>query len=183
MPDEIEYDDEGNEIEPARETGGMKAAREAAERAEGRAAAAERRAQLLDVLPPIENKALRSMFLDTYKGDITEDAVLGALTEAGLYEAPAPPPEPGNDVDNAAAAARSDLQTGAIPPQETPDPEEVEDPNDLGLRKYAEALKNGRNQEAASAEYFDRVVSAAVRGDKRAIWSGSYTDEQLAGAQ
>lgn len=181
---EPEYDTEGNEIEPQGDTPAMKAARDAATRADSRATKAERENAILKALPGVDLTApLGAMFLASYDGDPTVDAIRAAAQPVGLYEPPAPAePDANAAVDAAAQAARADLNTGTVPPTQEPDPEELEHPGDLGLRKFGEALKAGRSAEAASAEYFDRVASAAVRGDSRAIWPGKYSDEALAGA-
>jgi len=181
---EPEYDEEGNEItQPQGESPAMKAAREAADRAADRAGKAERENALLRALPGVDlDSPLGKMFVSSYDGPLESEPIKEAAIAVALISAPEPAPDPTNATDAAAAAARADLQTGAVPPQETPDPEEVEDPNELGLRKFSEAMKAGRSAENASAEYFDRVVGAAIRGDQRAIWGGRYSDEQLAGA-
>lgn len=172
------YDADGNEIEPSH---AMQEARAAADRADAARAAAERRATLLELLPPIENKAQRAMFLDSYKGDLTEEAVTGALVELGLAAPPKTPDEIAQEQQDAAAQdARQDLATGALGAEEQPDPELVQDPSQLGLQKFNEAKRLGATDKNASAQFTDRVVSAAVRGDERALWKG-WTDDQLNG--
>lgn len=179
-----QYDEDGQEIvsEPV-DSPSIKAAREAATRADSRAAKAERENAILKALPGVDLETpLGKMFLSSYDGEPTTEAIRAAAQPVGLYTEPEAPVDPNLEVDTAAAAARADLNTGSVAPSETPDPEELEDPGTLGLKKFDEALHNGRSSENASAEFFDRVVSAAARGDSRAIWPGKYSDEALAGA-
>jgi hypothetical protein len=177
------YNERGEEIDPE-DTPAIQAAREAANRGNARGDSAERKLAILQALPPVENTDLRDMFLKSYDGDIDEpDKIIAAAQAIGLV---APPePEPTVDataaVDAAAQAARSDLGTGALAPTEEPDIELTADPRGLGLEKFREAKKAGATDKNASAQFFDRVASAASRGDERVIWRG-WTDEQLAGA-
>lgn len=175
------YDAEGNEVTLPEETPAIAAAREAADRNAARADGLERELALTKALPTgATETALGKMFADSYKGEMTNEAIQAAAAEVGLVQ-PVVETPPTELEDAAAQAARAGLQSGAVPPTEPLDPELAEDPTEFGLQKFHEAMRNGATAENASAHYFDRIAGAANRGDERVLWKG-WSEEQLAGA-
>ncbi len=172
------YDAEGNEIE-VDETQALKDAREAAERnagaAKDRDAVAKENA-LLKALPGVDlDSDLAKMFVKSYDGELTKEAIQTAAVSVGLFTAEAPP-EPGDPADVELQAAREALRTGSVPPK-TRETLEAEaalavDPRVEGIRAFRVATEeHGQSRVDASAQFFDRQIAAAQRGDERVLWS------------
>lgn len=179
-PDDNETFDE---VEPQ---GGIKAAREAAERNAAKAAERDtlaRELAIVKALPGVDlNGPLGTMFIGSYDGKLDKDAIEAQARAIGLISEPVEPPPPETDpTDVAAQAAREGLGTGLTATPATPEEEALAlHPKDRALAKFNEAKQRGLPMDRAAGQYFDEMVSAAMAGDKRASWEG-WSPDQLAG--
>lgn len=172
------YDAEGNEIE-VDETQALKDARAAAERNEGTAKERDAIAKenaLLKALPGVDfDSDLAKMFAKSYDGELEREAIQTAAISVGLFTA-APAIDPTTDVDAELQATREALRTGSAPPKSRQTLEDeaalAVDPRVEGIRAFRVATEeHGQSRQDASAQFFDRHIAAAQRGDERVLWS------------
>lgn len=170
-----------------RESAGIQAAREAAERNAGAAARIpdlERENALLRAVPgELLDTPLGKMFAKSYDGPKDRDSILEAAVEVGLVagERPVVPPNP-DDPSVLLQQTRQAVNQGAVPPMT---PEQIAEqerlahsPQERGLTDFQNALKEGRTRKQASAFFFDSMIGSAQKGDERAIWTG-WSDQEL----
>lgn len=135
-----------------------------------------------------EGKAGQAMLdavADTFvskKGDLTNDALLAEAKEWGIApsgtpaaapstETPTPPPAAagtsasGSDEATAHRDANDMATDGKVP---NPD-DQTAHPAELGVKSFYAELESGAPEDDAAAQYFDRVIDAAGKGDQRVL--------------
>jgi hypothetical protein len=168
---QYENDDQGADIP---------ALREAAQRG---SAAAKERDEALRKLALVEagvdtKSPVGKLFVDAYKGELSEDAIKAAWSElapaASASSAPAPEPEPGapsatpQQLEETAARRLLTSAGAGDTPHETP----PEDPVAAGYEEYHARLKSGEGRDVAAGSVFGKLIAAANDGDERATWNG-----------
>lgn len=121
----------------------------------------------------LESKAGQYL-LKGYEGDLSVEAIRAEAEQANALKAvepaaPGPPTqEPGTTTapeDRGQASERSALATAATQPGAI----EQRDPRTVGLEEFQKELANGAQRDDAAAQFVDRVIDAAAKGDKRVI--------------
>lgn len=138
--------------------------------AEERAAKAERLLAIRDA--GIPKGVLGDMFVETYKGELTEEAIKEAASKVPGLLAPTENSEGELTPEQQAAAAaeakqteeRAALARNSTGHQEPP----AEDPRKLMVDAVANARQSGVNEQEALARGFSELVNAAGHGDQRA---------------
>lgn len=146
-----------------------RAAREAAEATVASSADLAKENVFLKAGVNLDEPLGRLMF-DGYKGDLDVDKVKEFA--AGIAPASSGP---------SAAQQQEQREREALVGEAPPPPtEETPDPITEGFDHFHERLAKGASREAASAEVYDRLITAAVNGDERAIYDPARWREQQA---
>ena len=110
------------------------------------------------------------MFLKSYDGDLTAEAIKAAAAEVGLVEGqPAPAPEPGapGTAEQEQQDIRQGLSTGDMAPHEEP----VKSAKDRAWDVFNQSRKEGMREEDARNEAFATFIAAGIQGDKTALYN------------
>lgn len=115
---------------------------------------------------------LGKLFLGSYDGDLTPDAIKAEAKELGITPAGSPPPPSGEGEgltpeEKKASEERARLAAGSQDDGYTPPPG---DPAAEGLAEFHRRIDKGTRREEAAAEFVSRQIDAAVRGDERVIY-------------
>lgn len=193
MSDEFDdFDDDLDDTDPnvpdgqsdREEFRNMRRAARRAKQADSAREAAERELALVKAGIDTETKIGR-LFLDSYRGDLSKEAILAEASDIpGLISAPTPP-----------APQTTDQPTGDTPPppaatQEPPqvDPKMTderdalhsggtvpgqvnESPTAVALQRGVDAMDQGATEEDAMVQIFRTIHEAGASGDERVIWS------------
>lgn len=156
--------------------------------AQKRAAKAERTADLqgrelamLKAGIPTGTKVAQA-FVKDYDGDLADaEKIRSAAIEWGLWKpegSDANPATPSTPADQAQVDAdRAALQNAGAAPNLSEQPPSRA-PGEEGLEEFDRRLKSGTNRETASAEVINRITTAAIHEDPRAIVQ-PWTRDQL----
>ena len=161
--------------DPNPESPGLAEQRQHIEQLEADLAAEKARA---DASAPLERKVafleagvdltspVGEMFADAYKGELDVETVKTAAERVGALK--------GTDlVPTSDQLEQTKLQAGLAGEGHTPgavvDPSQTS-PIEAGYAAFHDRLTTGSTREAASAEMFDRVFTAASEGDQRVIY-------------
>lgn len=169
----------------ANETPSMRQLREAYDRAMADANAAREEAttnaaaarELVFVKAKVKNDPMGAYFMQTYQGELTEEAVKAAAGALGLIEdesapPPPPPPPPGGEQQLSPEELRQQQERAALAAGGGDAGKLIdEDPKEAGLKAFNDALARGETRERAASEYFHRLADAGVKGDDRVIWT------------
>lgn len=165
MSDEANLEQEPEHIKKLRED--AKKGREA----DVALSAASRKIAILEAGVPTSTP-LGQMFLKSYDGELTTEAIKAEAAAIGLIEGAAPPaetPEPGTQSGTPEAGyaeARAALDLGQAAPVEQPTSSAV----DTAYKVFDDSRKKGVRTEDARTEAFLSLISAAAQGDKSAIF-------------
>ena len=166
MSDEAEFEPEDpDHIKKLRED--AKKGREA----DAALKAAGRKIAILEAGIPTST-ALGAMFLKSYDGELTAEAIKAEAAAIGLIDAkpePTPEPDPGRTPGTPEADysdARKQLDGGQASPVEQPVANAVDD----AYKGFDQARKSGMRTEDAQTEAALILISRAARGDKSAIF-------------
>ena len=110
-----------------------------------------------------------AMFLKSYDGELTTEAIKAAAAEVGLVEGqPTPEPEPGSPGTPEAQTqqVREGLSQGNVAPFEEP----VKSAKDNAWDTFTNARKSGMREEDARQEAFASFIEAGLRGDSTALY-------------
>ena len=160
--------------EPENDPEHMKKLREDAKKgreADAAIAAANRKIAILEAGVPT-GTPLGQMFLKSYEGELTTEAIKAEAILVGLVEgtpAPDPEPEPGSVPGTPEAdysAARKQLDGGQASPVEQPVANAVDD----AYKEYDQSRKKGMRREDAQTEAALLLISRAAKGDRTAIF-------------
>lgn len=135
---------------------------------------------------------LGAMFATAYDGDLTKDAI------AEQWQKIAPPAnEPTQELtpeqQQAALEEQQRMEEQATregaqdrarrgiasAPAEAP-PTETVDPLKTGYDQFHQNLADGIDRERAGKPVLEAIIGSAVAGDKRFVWDGKWTDEEMA---
>lgn len=112
---------------------------------------------------------LGQMFLKSYEGDLTAEAIQAAAAEVGLVQGqPDPQPEPGSPGTPEAEAQSVRNELGVSQP--APFEEEVKPAKDRAWDVFSDSRKQGMREEDARAEAFASFIEAGLKGDKSALY-------------
>jgi hypothetical protein len=154
----------------------IKALRDAAKR--GQAAvqdAAASKRELAFVKAGVDTDSpLGQLAMTGYAGDLEPAKIKEFMETLGAGTTPPPAQEQPTPEEIAATQQRQQVASGSIPPNNAPPP--VADPRQEGLTKFHEALKEGASREDASAEFYDRLIDAAAKGDQRVLLESGHVD-------
>lgn len=109
------------------------------------------------------------MFLKSYEGELTPEAIKAAAAEVGLVEGqPDPEPQPGEPGTPEAQqqSVRDNLAVGDIAPHEEP----VKSAKDRAWDVFNESRKGGMREEDARNEAFASFIEAGIKGDQTALY-------------
>lgn len=140
------------------------------------------KAKKADAVPQLERKVavleagintstpLGAMFLKSYDGELTAEAITAAAAEVGLVQGQADPdPQPGEPGTAEAeyAAARNTLNQG--------DPaafsEEPKNAGDMAFKAFEDARKQGKRAEEARVDGFRTLIEQAAQGNPTALFN------------
>lgn len=128
---------------------------------------------------------LGKMFAAAYDGDLTKEAIGERWAEV----APAQPEvetttteatDPAEQVsmeDQRAAQDRARRAIASTPAE--PVPEQTVDPLQAGYAEFHQNLRDGVARDTAAKPVFDAIITSAANGDKRFIWDGAWTDDEM----
>jgi len=168
--------------DPETNTNDLRELREAAKRAKDNAAKAEasdRRAVMAEAGVPREGK-IAGLFRDSYKGELTEEAVKTAWEQLQAEMGGLPIP----DQEAETTAQVEDMTANR---QGLGDPHVPQDPPkkaviDEAMDAFEEERKKGRPNRDAAAQVSQRIIDAAVKGDADMLVR-PYTREELDSAK
>jgi len=148
------------------------------------------KAKKADSVPALERKVavleagintstpLGQMFLKSYDGELTPEAITEAASAVGLVEGQADPDPVAGEPGTAEAAhqeARSRLNQGdAAALDETPD-----NAPDKAFKAYNDARKRGTRTDDARVEGFKALIQEAARGNPTAIFDDRQFAQQI----
>jgi hypothetical protein len=108
---------------------------------------------------------LGKFFAESYKGDLTKEAVIAAATEIGVLEKTTTNPQVSEE-ERKSTQERQNLTTGAADPSQMP----TKHPREQGLENAKMLLDKGGTYEQAGAAFLTTLVKAIDEGDERAIY-------------
>lgn len=165
--------DDDDDNQPKESPKGLRDARdraaESAKAEKDRADKAEKKLAFLEAEVDL-NSAVGQLLFDSYVGELTTEAIrtraeeLGALKKA---EAPSGETPPADENDQNQTKERNDLAGDSQPPGTTPDA----DPRIEGLQAARNSMSQGTDRTDAAAQFLNRVVDAAAKGDERVIYN------------
>lgn len=106
---------------------------------------------------------LGKFFSDSYKGELTKEAVTAAATEIGLLEKETPDPEV-SEQEKESTKERQKLTSGAADPSEMP----KKHPREEGIEQARRVLDEGGTYEQGGAAYLSTLMQRHQEGDPRA---------------
>lgn len=152
--------------------------------AQAAAAAAQRELAIVRALPNVDTTTpLGQMFVTSYSGEPTPEAVQAAAQAVGLLAPPAAPettPAPTPEQSELTQIRDQVQQGGVLAPPTAEELEQAIHPVDAGFAAMKDAMGRGIRREDAAAQFIHRQIAAAATGDERAIFKG-WTEDQLAG--
>jgi len=110
-----------------------------------------------------------AMFLKSYEGELTPEAIKAAAAEVGLVEGqPDPEPQPGEPgtVEHEQQQVRQGLSVGDVAPHEEP----VKSAKDRAWEVFDKSRKEGMREEDARQEAFASFIEAGMKGDSTALY-------------
>lgn len=178
MPDdfEIETDEDGNEYVriPKDQAFNQRDLARKAKDLEPAAAEGEKAKRELAFLKAgvnADESKIAALFVKSYDGELTTDAIKAAFADLGVTEKPAvegeqqltPEQQAAADAEAKQTEERAALARGSAGFQDTP----PRDPRELSAEAVAKARAEGRTEEVALSNGLRELVNAAVAGDKR----------------
>lgn len=139
------------------------------------------KAKKADQVPDLERKVavleagvntstpLGKMFLKSYDGELSPEAIQAAAAEVGLVEGQRDPdPQPGEP--GTAEAEYADTRQRLDQGQPAPNTEEPRNAVDMAFGKYEQSRKEGKRAEEARTEGFKALIEQAAQGNPTAIF-------------
>lgn len=127
--------------------------------------------------------ALGKMFASAYSGDLDSEKIRLAAAEVGLGVTEAPLSTAPTKEELAQQATREGMVQNAGAPLSAEAMEAALHPAESGLNEFRKAQAGGETRQRAAAQFVDRQIAAAIKGDERAMWKGwaakGYANEDL----
>lgn len=166
---------------------GLRDAARRGKAAEERAASLERQLLFAHAGINIEDDGIGEMLFQTFQGD-TVDALKERATKVGYFATTTqptttttPPSTEAPANTNAATAAENAARIAAYAAMADGEPSGARedlgpDPTDEALRSFQQDVVHGTQREDAGVHAIQKVIGAAMRGDKRVLWNQAKHD-------
>lgn len=113
------------------------------------------------------------LLFNGYAGEVEVDKIKAFVSEIG-------PQAPAASGPTDAEREQQRLRDGLVGDAPPPPVDENPDPWEEGFDRFRERVDKGASRENASAEVFDRVITAAVNGDPRVVYNAERWREDFA---